>query len=144
MEEMYDYIGVKMIKAIPENREGRDGYFVLYPDGYQSWSPKEAFEKAYFKLSGDRSKTGPTITEDDIERFMFPSSAVKVSPKAATVETETRTGFLMYETSACVDPKNYDQDIAIEIGETRNRQKLWGHLGFVLQWAINGLKEDDS
>lgn len=26
------------------------GYFVVYPDGYQSWSPKEAFESGYSPL----------------------------------------------------------------------------------------------
>ena len=27
------------------------GYFVLYEDGYQSWSPKEAFESGYTLVS---------------------------------------------------------------------------------------------
>lgn len=30
--------------------ETREGYFVLYEDGYKSWSPKEAFEKAYHRM----------------------------------------------------------------------------------------------
>ena len=36
--------------AVPEDRTGQtweDGYKVLYPDGYVSWSPKEVFEEAY-------------------------------------------------------------------------------------------------
>lgn len=56
------YTGTKTIKAMPmkksdaEFRIGRvispatteeEGYLVQYEDGYQSWSPKEAFEKAY-------------------------------------------------------------------------------------------------
>ena len=27
------------------------GYYVVYKDGYESWSPKEAFEDGYTKLS---------------------------------------------------------------------------------------------
>lgn len=45
-----NYIGVKIIKAEPQEKDGRPGYKVRYPDGYVSWSPKETFEKAYRKL----------------------------------------------------------------------------------------------
>lgn len=55
------YVGCKIIKARPMSKdefyscikdqpyEGGDaeGYFVKYPDGYESWSPKETFENAY-------------------------------------------------------------------------------------------------
>lgn len=33
-------------EVMPANRENREGYKVTYPDGYVSWSPKEAFETA--------------------------------------------------------------------------------------------------
>lgn len=60
---MKKYIGTKQVSATPAwringkvypkdgvvpkamNRE--DGYKVVYEDGYESWSPKEVFEKAY-------------------------------------------------------------------------------------------------
>ena len=60
---MKKYIGVKEIEAkplnlgdynkyrgwqIPANEDpARDGYLVKYPDGYESWSPKEVFDEAY-------------------------------------------------------------------------------------------------
>ena len=60
---MKKYIGTKTVSAIPAWRVGgkiypkdgpvprsmnrEDGYEVVYEDGYKSWSPKEAFEKAY-------------------------------------------------------------------------------------------------
>lgn len=60
---MERYIGLKEIVAqplclgdynkkrgwtIPENEDPRrEGYNVFYPDGYESWSPKETFEAAY-------------------------------------------------------------------------------------------------
>lgn len=61
---MKSYIGTKTVKAEPcefgtacdrlgfvpgnQNRSSDEqGYFIEYPDGYRSWSPKEAFEKAY-------------------------------------------------------------------------------------------------
>lgn len=65
---MKTYIGVKIIQAEPATygefhaRQGRPvttmnsdqpGYHVLYPDGYQSWSPREVFEGAYRLVSDD-------------------------------------------------------------------------------------------
>lgn len=47
---MRHYIGTKIIQAEPEVREGNAGYAVVYEDGYRSWSPAEAFEKAYVDL----------------------------------------------------------------------------------------------
>lgn len=47
---MKTYIGVKVIKAEPMEKDGKPGYKVKYKDGYESWSPKEAFEEAYREL----------------------------------------------------------------------------------------------
>lgn len=64
---MKKYIGTKEVKAMPMTlgeyieKSGRnpyendgkkhgnneEGYLVEYPDGYQSWSPKDVFDKAY-------------------------------------------------------------------------------------------------
>ena len=73
---MEKYIGTKMIQAepayrvstenftnvihpktyaIPEDRTGQtweDGYKVVYPDGYVSWSPKDVFEATYRPVDG--------------------------------------------------------------------------------------------
>ena len=49
---MEKYIGVKVINAEPEQKDGKNGYKVLYSDGYVSWSPKEVFEEAYRTTSG--------------------------------------------------------------------------------------------
>lgn len=59
------YIGTKIINAQPMTRESvemllkrsiggnkhGDGYLVTYEDGYQSWSPKEVFDRAYRPVS---------------------------------------------------------------------------------------------
>ncbi len=47
-----DY-NIKRGWVIPENENPlREGYFVEYPDGYQSWSPKEVFEESYRETNG--------------------------------------------------------------------------------------------
>jgi hypothetical protein len=46
------YVGTKIIQAEPQqHQDGREGYSVIYPDGYSSWSPKETFEAAYREIS---------------------------------------------------------------------------------------------
>ncbi len=65
------YIGSKLIRAskmdectflrtrIGEDvskRETREGYRVIYPDGYVSWSPKEVFETAYREVTESERK----------------------------------------------------------------------------------------
>lgn len=61
---MKKYIGTKTVQATPAVRKGdkvylpgdeipkslepvEDGYKVVYPNGYESWCPKEEFEKTY-------------------------------------------------------------------------------------------------
>lgn len=61
---MEQYIGTKIVMAEPymaytKTEDGQtvrkpsgDGYKVKYPDGYESFCPKEAFEEAYRRTNG--------------------------------------------------------------------------------------------
>jgi hypothetical protein len=65
---MKKYLGIKVVSAEPmtrgeagkaglvrgysENDENCEGYKVVYEDGYESWSPKSTFEKAYRLTEG--------------------------------------------------------------------------------------------
>lgn len=46
---MQTYIGTKIVQAEPQTRESDNqvGYRVVYPDGYESWSPFGVFDGAY-------------------------------------------------------------------------------------------------
>lgn len=52
---MSEYIGVKLVEAQPEERDGKPGYTVKYPDGYTSWCPKDVFESAYYDMDSNSS-----------------------------------------------------------------------------------------
>lgn len=73
---MKRYIGTKMVQAEPceawkdagNHKVGDPGYKVVYPDGYESWSPKDVFEEAYrptdgmsFGLAIEAAKQGKKI-----------------------------------------------------------------------------------
>ena len=51
------------------------------------------------------------------------------------------TGFTEFATSACVDPKNYSEEIGGDICVGKINDRLWGFLGFMLQWAKFGLRD---
>ena len=83
---MQKYIGTKIIEAVPAIRKGgkvyeegwpipksmdptEEGYKVRYPDGYESWSPKDVFEEAYrptdcmsFGLAIEAMKKGKKVS----------------------------------------------------------------------------------
>ena len=43
----YDAVQKGIARLNVDNHEWRDGYRVVYEDGYESWSPKNVFEEAY-------------------------------------------------------------------------------------------------
>lgn len=147
------YLGVKLIKArkawringsaivydmnrmVQHDDVVDEGYEVEYPDGYKSFSPKDVFEKAYYQIL-DPTK----ISEGDVLGFMKQGYSLRLGEKTTVVLDTTITGFDTIGTSACVNPDNYDHAIGEGVARRDIKDKIWGHLGFVLQWAINGLK----
>ena len=55
---MKNYIGVKIVKAEPMEKDGKAGYKVRYKDGYESWSPKKQFEEAMQLISSTQNSSG--------------------------------------------------------------------------------------
>ena len=156
MEDLKIFIGVKMIQAKPMNYhqflsevknvneavakhevygEYKDGYLVVYPDGYKSWSPKDVFEAAYFGLEADN-----VISKNDVENFIDDGKFTQLSDKSAVVTYTGKTGFEYNEVSSCVDPARFREEIAMTVTKNSVMDRVWEHLGFVLQWAKNGLK----
>lgn len=93
---MEKYIGVKLISAEPcyglnnkcvdpQNEhcgEEKEGYKVVYGDGYTSWSPKDVFEKAYRKI--------------DALTFGLAVEVVKLGKKIARVGWNGKGMFVYY------------------------------------------------
>lgn len=131
------YIGVKRIEAYPEDRDGKPGYAVIYPDGYKSWSPKAVFEAAYFPIEKANS-----LTQNDIDRMIEAGEVFidTIGEKTTLVRVVLPTGFELVEASACVDPANYSEQVGYEICMEKIKDRLWNLMGFTLQWAHKGLK----
>ena len=102
---------------ILENLNPKDkGYLVKYPDGYVSWCPKAQFESQGFAL-----EDGSKITEKDILNFKllgYQQGDTYSAPDGkpfTMIQMVHPTGFTDFATSACVDPKNYSEDVGIDI-----------------------------
>jgi hypothetical protein len=141
------YIGFKSVEAEPctveefnkirplrYSGESQEGYKVVYQDGYVSWSPKDVFEKAYMQV-GDNN----TITQENVELFLKSFQVITLDDnKTTVVKAELVNGFTIVESSSCVDPANYDENIGADICLNRIKNKIWELLGFLLQTANNG------
>lgn len=147
------YLGVKLIKArkawringsaivydmnrmVQHDDAVDEGYEVEYPDGYKSFSPKDVFEKAYYMILSPNK-----IQEGDVLNFIKEGYSLRLGEKTTVVCDTTLTGFDTVGIAACVDPSTYDHDRGCGVARRDIKDEIWGHLGFVLQWAINGLK----
>ena len=116
---MKTYIGVKRIQAEPMERNGKPGYKVVYePNGYESWSPKEAFERSYLQI-----ERPDKLTPRDIERFFQAGKCdvCTLGEKTTSVLFTAPTGFVLAQTSACVRPENYDESLGASVCTERYR-----------------------
>lgn len=145
-------IGIKMVELQPmtaneaciRNYEtnGRDGsqkgYEVTYPNGFKAWFDEKTIEKEFFILN--ENNDGTKICKEDVEAFIKFDDACKVGTKTTNVTITTITGYEINGQASCVDPNQFNIDLGIKAAKPRAIDQLWSHLGFVLQWAKNGLK----
>lgn len=156
--EMKTYIGTKIIEAIPAIRTGgkvydaneliprsmelvEEGYKVRYSDGYESFSPKDVFERAYLELTVNqelRTKK-PSISQKMVDDFIVAKEVSTLGDKVTVVRATLRNGFELVESSACVSPENYDEELGAKICMEKIKDKVWFLLGFLLQTGVNGL-----
>lgn len=126
----------KSLESVKESSENAPGYYVQYPDGYDSWSPKHVFEAAYFGMEGY-----DTVSPADVQNFQRSVESVRVGAKTTNTTITLLTGYEVHGQSACVNPDNYNLGIGQKYAKPHAEDKIWEYLGFVLQWAKFGLKK---
>lgn len=155
---MKTYIGTKIVEAAPAIRMGgkvydaneliprsmelvEEGYKVCYQDGYESFSPKDVFERFYLELTVNpelRTKK-PSISQKMVDDFIVAKEVSTLGDKVTVVRATLRNGFELVESSACVSPENYDEKLGAKICMEKIEDKVWFLLGFLLQTGVNGL-----
>ena len=154
---MKKYIGCKLLKAepmtrgayneyrgwtIPEDEDPAEpGYFVRYPDGYVSWSPKPVFEQAYMEVDDNKDlPSGISIGQRMVDEFVAYTETITMGDRTTVVRCVLQNGFEIVESSACVDPRNYSEELGRKICMEKIKDKIWALLGFLLQTAWHGIR----
>lgn len=77
----------------------------------------------------------PTITEEYIAEIMENSEfdVRTVFNKCTVMTCRLPNGFVISDYAACVDPKNYDEDMGVEICRERIKNKVWELEAYRLQ-----------
>lgn len=154
---MNSYIGIKLIKAeamalgdynkyrgwtIPSDEDpDKAGYLVQYSEDYYSWSPKEVFESAYLAVDDNPSlPSGVSVGSNMVDNFIKEKHVSTIGDRTTLVRCVLVNGFEIIESSACVDPANYDEELGASICMEKIEDKVWYLLGFLLQTAWHGIK----
>lgn len=130
---MRKYIGTKIVGAEPKTlltADGeREGYKVVYKDGYESWSPKEAFEEAYRAIDEIPNR----LSLDDLQAKVVGELFVKVGDTTTIVcNLLLENGFTVTGTSACIDSAIFDESIGKQIAFDNAIDKIWQLEGYLL------------
>lgn len=83
-----------------------------------------------------------TVTQEDINDILERThwTVEEFHGKCTVVVAKLPNGFILTESSACVDPANYDVKIGIEICKDRIVNKIWELEGYRLQCTISEQK----
>lgn len=110
---MKKYIGTKSVQATPAIRKGgkvylptdaipgtmeqvEEGYKAVYEDGYESWSPKDVFEKAY-KAAETFKDCLLVERQDSAERFSKPCAFADTPKFKEVVKDEHQRDLLLQQ-----------------------------------------------
>ena len=154
---MNKYIGTKIVEAHPMNRgeyneyrgwtipkdenPADEGFLVKYHDNYESWSPKDVFEKAYLPVETNPNlrTNAPSISLEMVDNFIDSYEVQTMGDKTTVVRAVLRNGFEIVEASACVSKENYDEALGAKICLSKIKDKVWMLLGFLWQTGVNGV-----
>lgn len=80
-----------------------------------------------------------TITQDDINAIVEKThfAVEEFHGKCTVVVAKLPNGFILTESSACVDPANYDVNIGTEICKNRIVNRIWELEGYRLQCEVS-------
>lgn len=83
-----------------------------------------------------------TIKQSDIDAIIAKSKIEKMTwgNKTTCVKAELPNGFVIVETSSCVDPSNYDEELGVSLCLKRIKDRIWQLEGYKLQCELSESK----
>ena len=137
---MKKYIVCELVEA----EESGDGYRVYYKDDMEAYCPKDLFNKVYIEVNDNKNlPSGVSIGQQMVDDFIDKVESMTMGEKTTVTQITLKNGFIITESSSCVDPKNYSMEIGEEINLEHAKNKIWELLGFLLQTAYHGFKKSE-
>ena len=102
-------------------------------------------EEYFKKIEPIPVKFAPTVTYERIEEIMENSiyDIQTVFDKCTIVSCQLPNGFVIVESSACVSPENYDEEMGAEICYDKIERKIWELEGYRLQEELYQLHQNE-
>lgn len=84
------------------------------------------------------------ITKEKIDHMMETAEFHIITgfEKCTIVTAKLENGFILTESSACVDAANYDLNLGVKICKDKIRERLWELEGYALQKAVHKLVKE--
>ena len=137
---MKKYIVCELVEA----EESGDGYRVYHKDNMEAYCPKDLFNKVYIEVNDNKDlPSGVSISQQMVNDFIDKVESMTMGEKTTVTQITLKNGFIITESSSCVDPKNYSMEIGEEINLEHAKNKIWELLGFLLQTAYHGFEKSE-
>lgn len=137
---MKKYIVCELVEA----EESGDGYRVYHKDDMEAYCPKDLFDKVYIEVNDNKNlPSGVSIGQQMVDDFIDKVESMTMGEKTTVTQITLKNGFIITESSSCVDPKNYSMEIGEEINLEHAKNKIWELLGFLLQTAYHGFEKSE-
>ena len=84
------------------------------------------------------------VTKEKIDRLMETAEyeILTAFDKCTIVVAKLENGFILTESSACVDPANYNVELGVRYAKDKIRERLWEMEGYALQKNVHKLIEE--
>ena len=137
---MKKYIVCELVEA----EKSGDGYRVYHKDDMEAYCPKDLFNKVYIEVNDNKNlPSGVSIGQQMVDDFIDKVESMTMGEKTTVTQITLKNGFIITESSSCVDPKNYSMEIGEKINLEHAKNKIWELLGFLLQTAYHGFKKSE-
>ena len=134
------FIEVRLVEAEPVDVAVLPkGYWVTKDNGSTSFQASHVFDATHIRVTPNKElrTNAPSVSQEMVDQFITETWTKTEGDRTTIVRARLRNGFEIVESSSCVSPENYDEDLGEQICMEKIKDKVWMLLGFLLQTAVS-------
>lgn len=142
IESVFGFGEVGQICTITEINDKSNYIVYEFDDNHFGMMDIGTFEKCFKKCEEPKPKHS---VDSEYVNWLVDNSEIEVFTthnKCTIVSCKLPNGFVITESSSCVDPKNYDKNLGTKICISKIINKIWELEGYLLQNEIWSLEEE--